>query len=110
MAARSNVIRCNVISQDSNPVLVGDVTGRHAGKPSQRLRVLFVIEGYSDIRFITGLSDICDLTLLTPARQYRESGLHDRVLQSGVSVQIDEWEGGRLRYQIDCLRYLLKNV
>jgi glycosyltransferase involved in cell wall biosynthesis len=100
----------NVISQDSNPVLVGDVTGRHAAKPSQRLRVLFVIEGYSDIRFITGLSDICDLTLLMPARQYRESGLRDRVLQSGVSVQIDELEGGRLRYQIDSLRYLLKNV
>ena len=39
------------------------------------MRVLFFVEGFTDIRFVVGLSEICDLTLVTPARAFRESGL-----------------------------------
>lgn len=76
----------------------------------RRLKVLFVVEGYSDIRFVTGLSEICELTLVVPAKQYRESGLERRILDSGVRVQVDEVEGGRLRYQIECFAYLLRKA
>jgi glycosyltransferase involved in cell wall biosynthesis len=102
--------RCNVIGQDSDPVLANIVTEPRPSKTSRRLRVLFVVEGYTDIRFVTGLCGICELTLLVPAKQYRASGLQERILASGVAVKVDQLEGGRLRYQIDCLRYLLKNV
>ena len=37
---------------------------RLAPKP----RVLFFVEGNTDIRFIVGLSEICDLTMAVPAR------------------------------------------
>jgi hypothetical protein len=32
--------------------------------------VLFVVEGFTDIRFVVGLSEICDLTMVVPARAY----------------------------------------
>ena len=75
-----------------------------------RPKVLFVVEGYSDVRFVTGLSEICELTMLVPSKQYRESGLRDRLLASGATVQVDELEGGRLRYQVASFRYLLQSA
>jgi glycosyltransferase involved in cell wall biosynthesis len=75
-----------------------------------RPRVLFVVEGYSDIRFVTGLSEICELTMLVPSKQYRESGLRDRLLASGATVEVDELEGGRLRYQAASFRYLIQRA
>jgi glycosyltransferase involved in cell wall biosynthesis len=75
-----------------------------------RLKVLFVVEGYTDIRFVAGLSEICSLTVVVPSRQYRESGLDQRILRSGAIVQVDELPGGRLRYQAECFRYLCQNV
>ena len=39
------------------------------------MRVLFFVEGFTDIRFVAGLSEICDLTLAVPARAFRESGV-----------------------------------
>jgi len=72
------------------------------------MRVLFVVEGYTDIRFVVGLSEICELTMVVPAKQYRESGLDRRILASGARVQVDELNGGRLRYQAECFRYLWK--
>lgn len=96
---------------DSRPALADAVIVPHPGQaPERRLRVLFVVEGYSDIRFITGLSEICDLTMLVPSTHYRESGLDSRILQSGAAVRVDELKGGRLRYQIDCFRYLVRNI
>ena len=35
------------------------------------MRVLFFVEGFTDIRFVVGLSEICDLTLAVPAGAYR---------------------------------------
>ena len=80
---------------------------QHPSKTGRALKVLFVVEGYSDIRFVTGLSEICELTMVVPARQYHRSGLHERILASGASLNIDFLKGGRLRYQAACLRYLL---
>ena len=37
-------------------------------KTSGRLRVLFFVDGFTDIRFVVGLSEVCDLTMALPAR------------------------------------------
>ena len=78
--------------------------------PAKLVKVLFVVEGYTDIRFVVGLSEICELTMVVPARQYRESGLDQRILESGADVRVDELEGGRLQYQAECLRYLWRKA
>src|SRR6185503_2771723 len=64
--------------------------------PRHNMRVLFFVEGHTDIRFVVGLSEICDLTLLAPARAFRESGLDERLRESGAAVQVRTIEGGRL--------------
>jgi glycosyltransferase involved in cell wall biosynthesis len=79
-------------------------------KTGRPLKVLFVVEGYSDIRFISGLSEICELTMVVPAKQYHQSGLHQRLLMSGSNVNVDLLQGGRLRYQAACFSYLLKRA
>src|ERR1700682_4364910 len=96
----------NRINHSGKGVLVAD---GHEPKRS-RPKVLFVVEGYSDIRFVTGLSEICELTMLVPSKQYRESGLRDRLLASGATVEVDELEGGRLRYQAASFRYLTQRA
>jgi glycosyltransferase involved in cell wall biosynthesis len=73
-------------------------------------RVLFLVEGNTDIRFVTGLSRICLLTMAVPAVSYRESGLKDRVEASGAAVAVDEIPGGRLRFQLASFRYLLRRA
>jgi glycosyltransferase involved in cell wall biosynthesis len=73
-------------------------------------RVLFFVEGNTDIRFVAGLSRICTLTMAIPAGNFRESGLHQRLDAAGVHLQVEEIPGNRLRFQIESLRYLLKNA
>lgn len=70
---------------------------------TRRLRVLYVVEGFTDIRFVSGLSRIVDLTLLVPARAYAESGLKERVAQAGLDLCVVEVRGGRLRFQLASL-------
>jgi glycosyltransferase involved in cell wall biosynthesis len=77
---------------------------------NDRPRVLFLVEGFTDIRFVVGLSQICDLTMIVPARAYRESCLVDRVAESGASVRVIEVPGGRLRFQADSLRALWRQA
>jgi glycosyltransferase involved in cell wall biosynthesis len=74
------------------------------------LRLLFVIEGFSDIRFVVGLSEICELTLLVPARAYESSGLRGRVKESGAQLTAVEVTGGRLTFQARSLAYLLRRA
>jgi glycosyltransferase involved in cell wall biosynthesis len=82
-----------------------------AARPSGRtLRVLFFVEGFTDIRFVVGLSEICDLTMAVPARQYGESGLKARVAESGARLSVREIPGGRLAFQARSLRYLWANI
>ena len=66
-----------------------------------RLRVLFFVEGFTDIRFVVGLSEISQLTMIVPERQYVESGLKLRVERSGCQVEVIAIPGGRLAYQGD---------
>lgn len=62
-------------------------------------KVLFFVEGFTDIRFVTGLSEIAELTLCVPTGHYRSSGLRQRVEDSGARVAVAEIDGGRLSYQ-----------
>jgi glycosyltransferase involved in cell wall biosynthesis len=73
------------------------------------MKALFVVEGFTDIRFVLGLNEICDLTLLVPEINFQESGLDKRILESGVTVRVHQLKGGRLQYQFQCFRYLLAN-
>ena len=62
-------------------------------------RVLFVVEGHTDIRFVTGLAGVCDLTMLVPAATFRASGLDNRMREAGLKVPVHELPGGRLAFQ-----------
>ena len=70
------------------------------------LRVLFLVEGFTDIRFVVGLSEICDLTMVVPARAYEESTLRARVAASGARVHVHEIAGSRLAFQARSFAYL----
>jgi hypothetical protein len=69
-------------------------------RSSPRLKVLFVLEGFSDIRFVAGLAEICELSLLVPSRQYRSSWLDQRIAEAGVTATVIEVNGGRWQYQL----------
>ena len=60
-------------------------------------RVLFLVEGFTDIRFVVGLSQICNLTMIVPSWPFRESGLAERVAESGAKLRVIEIPGGKLR-------------
>ena len=66
----------------------------------RRLKVLFFVEGFTDIRFVVGLSEVCDLFLTVPAAMYRSSGLDRRVAASGARLTVHEIPGGRLGFQM----------
>jgi glycosyltransferase involved in cell wall biosynthesis len=74
------------------------------------MRVLFFVEGFTDIRFVVGLSEICDLTMVAPSVAYGESGLKQRVAESGARVTVHEIQGGRLAYQARSIAYLWSQV
>jgi glycosyltransferase involved in cell wall biosynthesis len=73
---------------------------------ARKLRVLFFVEGHTDIRFVLGLDEICDLTMVVPASQYVESGLRERIAASGRAIKVAEIPGGRIAFQIRSLAYL----
>ena len=62
-------------------------------------RVLFVVEGHTDIRFVAGLAGVCDLTMLVPAATFRASGLDNRMREAGLRVPVHELPGGRMAFQ-----------
>ena len=74
--------------------------------PSSRLRVLFFVEGFTDIRFVVGLSEVCNLTMAVPADAYVESTLKERVKESGARLRVHEIEGDRLIFQARSFAYL----
>ena len=74
------------------------------------MKVLFVVEGFTDIRFVTGLSEICEFTMVVPSRHFRESSLAGRIQQSGISVNADKLPGNRLQYEARCCRYLWRKA
>lgn len=75
-----------------------------------RLRVLYFCEGFTDIRFVVGLADICELTMVAPAWELQVSGLAERIAHSGASLALDAIEGRRPAFQAKSLLYLLQNI
>lgn len=73
-------------------------------------KVLFLVEGNTDIRFVTGLSEISDLTMAVPEVAYDTSGLKQRVRDSGARLQVEEIPGGRLKFQFLSFLYLLRHA
>ncbi len=73
-------------------------------------KVLFLVEGFTDIRFVTGLSQISSLTMAIPAVAYAESGLKERLQASNASLKVEEIPGGRLAFQLASLLHLLKHA
>src|SRR5262245_34320041 len=84
--------------------------GHGSMTPSSPLKVLYFCEGFTDIRFVVGLSEICELTLATPAWEFRVSGLADRIAQSGARLTVHEIHGRRPAFQLRSLLYLLRNI
>ena len=69
-------------------------------------KLLFFVEGFTDIRYVVGLSEIAELSMCVPARAYAESCLKERVAASGARVRVHEIPGGRLSYQWRSLAWL----
>jgi glycosyltransferase involved in cell wall biosynthesis len=74
---------------------------------NKQLKALFLVEGFTDVRFILGLSDICSLTLVVPTRAFAESGLKKRLALTSAKLEIVELDGGRPAFQLRSLVYLL---
>ena len=77
---------------------------------AERIKVLYFCEGYTDIRFVVGLSEICDLTMAIPERQLHESGLAIRLAERGARVHVDAIKGGRLAFQWRSIAYLVAKL
>ena len=77
---------------------------------SRPLRILYLVEGFTDIRFVVGLSEICDLTMAVPAGLYASSGLGERLRHSGARLVVEELRGGRLAFQAASLLYALRRA
>jgi hypothetical protein len=73
-------------------------------------RVLFLVEGFTDIRFVVGLSRICELTMIVPADAYGSSGLKARMAGARVALTVHEVPGGRVGFQARSLAYLWKHA
>jgi glycosyltransferase involved in cell wall biosynthesis len=78
--------------------------------PAKRLKVLYFCEGFTDIRFVVGLSEICDLEMAAPAWEFRSSGLAERIALSGIKLKVDEIHGRRPAFQLRSFLYLLRNI
>jgi glycosyltransferase involved in cell wall biosynthesis len=74
------------------------------------MRVLFFVEGFTDIRFLVGLSEVCDLTVALPDGAYQSSGLAGRVAASGARVQVVAIPGGRAAFQVRSWSYLWRHA
>lgn len=74
------------------------------------MRVLFFVEGFTDIRFLVGMSDVCELTVALPAHAYRSSGLAARVAASGARMQVVAIAGGRAAFQLRSWAYLWRHA
>jgi glycosyltransferase involved in cell wall biosynthesis len=73
-------------------------------------KVLFLVEGNTDIRFVSGLSEICNLTMAVPKVIYDRADLKKRVEASAARVKVDRIPGGRLRFQFSSFLYLLRHA
>jgi glycosyltransferase involved in cell wall biosynthesis len=77
---------------------------------SSPLRLLFFVEGFTDIRFIALLSELADVTVCAPEREYRSSGLDRRVAELALPIKLALISGGRALFQWRSLRWLWANA
>jgi hypothetical protein len=77
---------------------------------SARRRVLFVVEGFTDIRLVDGLSEISDLTMVVPARAYHTSALAERVKDLALDIEVIEISGSRAAFQVRSMAWLWRNA
>jgi glycosyltransferase involved in cell wall biosynthesis len=75
-----------------------------------RPKLLFFVEGFTDIRFVTGLAEIAELTLCVPEGHYRSSGLRERVIASGAQPAVVEIPGGRFSFQARSFGWLWRHA
>lgn len=73
-------------------------------------RVLFIVDGFTDIRFVVGLSEVANLTMVVPEIAYRSSGLDRRVEDSGASLKVIPISGGRAGFQVRSMNYLVRHA
>lgn len=79
--------------------------------PDEKLKVLLLLEGSTDIRFVAGLSRICDLTVAAPMENSRRTGLLQRMKEDKVAARFAGiLDSNRWGYQVDCLKYLWRNA
>jgi glycosyltransferase involved in cell wall biosynthesis len=74
------------------------------------MRVLFLVEGFTDVRFVIGLSEICDLTMVVPKGAYESSGLDERIAASGATLTVEAVPGGRVAYPARSMAYLWRRA
>ena len=73
-------------------------------------RVLFFVEGFTDIRFVVGLSEISNLTLCVAAVPFAESGLKERIAASGARLRVHEIPGSRVEFQLSSFTWLWQHA
>ena len=73
-------------------------------------KLLFFVEGFTDIRFVAGLSEVADLTLCVPRGAYVNSGLKARVKEAALQLHCHEIDGGRLAFQFRSMAWLWNNI
>lgn len=76
----------------------------------RRPKILFLVEGFTDIRFVSGLDGVCDLTMVVPAGPFRSSKLDERMRDEGLGTPVFELPGGRLAYQARSFAWLWRNL
>ncbi|HKY23477.1 MAG TPA: glycosyltransferase family 4 protein [Vicinamibacterales bacterium] len=74
------------------------------------MRLLYFCEGFTDIRFVTGLAEIAELRMVIPAWEFQSSGLADRIADSGARLKVDVIQGRRPAYQLRSFLYLLRRI
>jgi len=74
------------------------------------VRVLFLVEGNTDIRFVAGLAEVCHLTLVVPQAIFAAHGLKQRVAESGARLTAVEIPGGRVLFPLNALGYCLRHA
>jgi len=63
-------------------------------------RVCFLVEGNVDIRILLGLTQICELTLIVPSRNFEESQLKERIERENLKVDLHPIAWGTLKIPI----------
>lgn len=100
------------LKKQTNLVTSSDLVGGapRDSKQTDAPKVLFLVEGNTDIRFVSGLSGISELTMAVPHVQYEGSDLQRRIEASEIPVEVNQIPGRRLRFQYSSLAYLLRHA